>query len=157
MADAVALGAAGAAPAPDEKPSYREVLRDPNIAILATSRAAGKLALATVSYGSMVYLARQDASQFAISLVSAATYVAPLFFGLQGGTLSDSLSKRIALVAGFVAQAATVFLIPILFGTGVFDLVLIMFLSSPLMQLVTPSLKSSGAIVASSAQLAPTS
>jgi MFS family permease len=157
MADAIALGAAAAAPAPDEKPSYREVLRDRNIAILATSRAAGKLALATVSYGSMVYLARQDASQFAISLVSAATYVAPLFFGLQGGTLSDSLSKRIALIGGFVAQAATVFLIPILFGTGVFDLVLIMFLSSALMQVVTPSLKSAVAIVASPAQLATTS
>jgi MFS family permease len=156
MGEAIAAGA-GAVPEAEERPSYREILRDKDVAILATSRAAGKLALATVSYGAMVYLARQGATQFQISLVSAATYVAPLFFGLQGGTLADSLSKRLALIGGFAAQAATVFLIPIIFGTGVWELVLIMFLSSALMQVVTPSLKSAVALVASPAQLATTS
>src|SRR5215211_5182989 len=156
MGEAIAIGAA-AVPAPDEKPSYREVLKDRDVAILATSRAAGKLALATVSYGSMVFLAEEGASQLAISIVASATYVAPLFFGLQGGTLADSLSKRIALIGGFIAQAATVFLIPIIFGTGVWELVIIMFLSSALMQIVTPSLKSAVALVATPAQLATTS
>jgi MFS family permease len=156
MGEAIAVGGT-AAPVPSEKPSYREVLKDRDIAILSLSRAAGKLAGAVVSYGSMVYLAREDASQFAISLVSAAGYVAPLFFGLQGGTLADSLSKRLALIGGFVAQAATVFLIPILFGTDVWELVVIMFLASLLNQVITPSLKSAVALVASPAQLATTS
>jgi MFS family permease len=157
MADAAAIGAADITPTPVDKPSYREVMKNRNVNILALSRAASKLALATVSYGSMVYLARQGASQFAISLVSAATYLAPLLLGLQGGTLSDSLSKRIALIAGFIAQAAVVILIPIFFGTNTIELVLIMFLSSALMQVVTPSLKSAVAIVASPGQLATTS
>src|SRR4051812_31384033 len=157
MADAAALGAAGEVLAESHKPSYREVMQNNNVKILAISRAASKLALSTVSYGAMVYLARQGASQFSISLVSAATYLAPLIFGLQGGTLSDSLSKRLALVAGFIAQAAVVILIPIIFGTDVWELVLIMFLSSALMQVVTPSLKSAVAVVSSPGQLATTS
>ncbi len=111
MADAIALGAA-AAPAPDERPSYREVLKDRNIAILATSRAAGKLALATVSDGSMVYLARQDASQFAISLVvalfEATNTLLPLAAVLVLGLISNFTGPKIVfiiappVVVGFV-------------------------------------------------------
>jgi MFS family permease len=157
MGEAIAADAAGAVPAPEETPSYREVLKDANVAILSLSRASGKLAGAIVSYGAMVYLAREGASQFQISLVAAAGYVAPLFFGLQGGTLADSLSKRIALIGGFIAQAATVFLIPIFFGTDVWDLVVIMFMASLLNQVISPSLKSAVALVASPAQLATTS
>ena len=75
--------------------------------------------MAVVSYGAMVYLAEEGATQFQISLVAASTYAAALMFGIQGGTLSDTLSKRIALVFGYVIQALLCLLIPIFWGTDV--------------------------------------
>ncbi|MEZ4499950.1 MAG: hypothetical protein R2839_07675 [Thermomicrobiales bacterium] len=93
------------APLAEDKPNFRTALKLPSVSILATSRAASKLATAIVSYGAMVYLAIQGATQLQISLVSASTYAAALAFGIQGGSLSDSLSKRLALATGYLAQA----------------------------------------------------
>ncbi len=143
--------------APDEEPSFRAALKLHGVSILAASRAASKLAMAVVSYGAMVYLAEEGASQLQISLVAASTYAAALFFGIQGGTLSDSLSKRIALIVGYIAQAALCILIPIFWGTEVGALMLIMFLTSAINQIVTPSIKSATALVATPAQLATVS
>ena len=56
----------------DAAVGYGTVLRNPNVRVLAASRAAGKMAMATISYGAMVHLARLDASQMQISLVGAA-------------------------------------------------------------------------------------
>jgi MFS family permease len=143
--------------APEEKPSFRAALKLPGVSILAASRAASKLAMAVVSYGAMVYLAEEGASQLQISLVAASTYAAALFFGIQGGTLSDSLSKRVALIVGYLAQATLCILIPILWGTDVGMLMLIMFLTSAVNQVVTPSIKSATSLVATPAQLATVS
>jgi MFS family permease len=140
-----------------EKPSFRAALKLPSVSILASSRAASKLAMAVVSYGAMVYLAQQGATQFQISLVAASSYAAALAFGTQGGTLSDSLSKRIALVVGYVAQAALCILVPVFWGTSVGALMFIMFLTSALNQIVTPSIKSATALVSTPAQLATVS
>jgi MFS family permease len=145
------------AAAEPEKPSFRTALKLPNVSILATSRAASKLAMAVVSYGAMVYLATQGASQLQISLVAASSYAAALVFGIQGGTLSDSLSKRIALVVGYIAQAALCILVPIFWGTDVGALMFIMFLTSALNQIITPSIKSATALVSTPAQLATVS
>jgi MFS family permease len=141
----------------DEQPSFRVALKQTNVRILATSRAASKLAMAVVSYGAMVYLADQNASQFQISIVAGSTYAAALLFGIQGGSLSDSLSKRIGLVVGYVAQALLCFLVPIFWGTTVGALMFIMFMTSALNQIVTPSIKSATALVTSPAQLATVS
>lgn len=140
-----------------EKPSFRAALKLPGVGILATSRAASKLAMAVVSYGSMVYLATQGASQLQISLVAASSYAAALFFGIQGGSLTDSLSKRIALIIGYLLQAALCILIPIFWGTEVGALMLIMFLTSAINQIVTPSIKSATALVSTPSQLATVS
>lgn len=105
----------------------------------------------------MVYLATQGASQFQISLVASSTYLAALLFGLQGGSLADTLSKRVAILLGYIGQAAVCILVPILFGTDVLELMFIMFMSSALMQLISPSLKASVALVASPGQLATVS
>ena len=128
-----------------EQPSFREALKQKNVRILAASRGASKLAMAVVSYGAMVYLAQEGATQFQISLVAASTYAAALMFGIQGGTLSDTLSKRIALVFGYVIQALLCILIPIFWGTDVARLMLIMFMTSAINQIVTPSIKSATA------------
>lgn len=140
-----------------EQPSFREALKQKNVRILAASRGASKLAMAVVSYGAMVYLAQEGATQFQISLVAASTYAAALMFGIQGGTLSDTLSKRIALVFGYVVQALLCILIPIFWGTDVAQLMLIMFMTSAINQIVTPSIKSATALVTTPAQLATVS
>lgn len=135
-------------------PSFRTVLKDRDVQILIGARASSKLAQSTVSYGSMVYLAASGARQWEISLVAAASYLAAVLFGLQGGSLSDSLSKRVAIIAGYVGLGGLCFAVPIFLGTGVRDLMLLTFLSSIVMQLVTPSLKAAVALVATPAAMA---
>jgi MFS family permease len=105
----------------------------------------------------MVYLATQGASQLQVSVVAASTYAAALMFGIQGGSLSDSLSKRIALVLGYLAQAALCLLVPYFWGTDVGALLFIMFLASAINQVVTPSFKSAIALVATPEQMATVS
>lgn len=137
--------------------SYGTVLRVRNVRILAASRATSKMAMATISYGSMVYLARLDASQLQIALVSASSYVAALLFGFQGGTAADSISKRFAVAGGHALLATICILTPSLLGTTVGSLMLLMFLSSLIMQIVSPGLKAATALVATPAELATTS
>jgi MFS family permease len=136
---------------------YRTVLRHREVRVLAASRAANKMAMSTVSYGAMVHLGQVGATQFQISLVSASSYLAALLFGVQGGTVADSLSKRIALAAGQGIMAGLCFVIPSLLGTSAGDLMLLLFLSSLMMQVVSPGLKATVAIVATQRELAVTS
>src|SRR4051812_16690765 len=145
-----------ATPAPpvEEVASFRSVLKQRPVRILAFSRATSKLAQSTVAYGAMVYLASAGANQLQISLVAASTYLAALLFGLQGGTLADSLSKRVAIITGYVGLALLCLLVPLVVGTGVTQLVFIMFMSSALMQIVTPSLKSAVALVSTPSEMA---
>jgi hypothetical protein len=93
--------------------SYGTVIKQADVRVLAVSRAALKLGLATHSYGVMVHLARLDASQLQISIVGATSYVAALLFGAQGGLLSDTTAKRSAIAAGCLAQGVLCFLIPV--------------------------------------------
>jgi len=129
----------------------------PAVRILATSRASSKLAQSTVSYGAMVYLAAAGGNQLQVSLVAASTYVSALLFGLQGGTLADFFSKRMAIVAGYVALASLCIFIPVFFGTSVTQLMVIIFISSALMQVVSPSLKSAISLVSSPQEMATVS
>jgi MFS family permease len=139
---------------PDEKIGFLESLKRPTIRTLTFSRGFNKLAGATVSYGAMVALAAAGASQFEISLVSASGYLSAVLFGLQGGLLSDTLSKRRAILSGYLFLAALCFTVPLLFGIGVYQLMTIMFLSSAINQVISPSLKAAVALVATPAQLA---
>jgi MFS family permease len=113
--------------------------------------------MSTMSYGAMVHLGQIGATQLQISLVSASSYVAALLFGVQGGTVADSLSKRVALAAGQGMMAALCFAIPSFLGTNAGDLMLLMFLGSMIMQVVSPGLKAAVALVATPSELAATS
>jgi Na+/melibiose symporter-like transporter len=61
--------------------------------------------------------------------------------------LVDSLSKRMAIASGYVAIGLMYLSLPLLFGAGVGQLLVVMFLSSAVMQIVSPSLKSAVALV----------
>lgn len=148
------LAAPDIATLPDEKIGFLESLKRPSIRTLTLTRGASRLAGSTVSYGAMVALAANGGSQLQVSLVSASTYLSAVLFGMQGGLLSDSLSKRRAILGGYLFLAALCFVIPVFFGIGVFQLMTIMFLSSAINQVISPSLKAAVALVATPAQLA---
>ena len=88
------MSAADIAALPDVRIGFLESLKRPTIRTLTLSRGASRLASTTVSYGAMVALAATGSEQWQISLVSASTYLSAVLFGLQGGLLSDTLSKR---------------------------------------------------------------
>lgn len=109
-----------------------------------------------MSYGIMVFLAAGGASQLEISFAKAAAFLAALLFGLQGGMLADSRPKRQILLAGFVLLGAVSLVVPFILGTNGGDLLVIIFLSSAINQVVSPGLKSIVAIVSTSAEMATT-
>ncbi len=137
-------------------PSYREVLQHQPVKTLSISRFAAKMAASTLTYGVMVYLAREGASQFQISMASSASFLAALLFGMQGGAIADTVPKQRTLMLAFLVQAAICFTIPVVFGTGVAELLLLIFVASALAQVITPGLKSAVALVATPEEVATT-
>ncbi|MGB3330962.1 MAG: MFS transporter, partial [Thermomicrobiales bacterium] len=130
------------------------MINDPGIQELLIARVASKLGLATLSYGGMVYLARQGANEFQVVLVGSAGYIASLIFGLQGGVLADVMSKRTALALGLFLQAAACFLIPWIWGTSLISLITLVFVISAISQLTGPAMKSAVRLVTSAARVA---
>ena len=143
--------------APDAAPTYKSVIGHVPVRIVALSRFLSRMAGQVMSYGIMVFLAVEGASQLEISVAKSAAFVAALLFGLQGGMLADSRPKRQILLVGFVALAAVCFLTPFLLGTSSGDLLFIIFVASAINQVVGPGLKSIVAIVSTPAELATTS
>jgi MFS family permease len=152
----MAESAARSVPVEERPPSYREVLKFPQIRVLAISRFTAKMAASTLSYGVMVYLADQGASQFEISLAGSASFLAALLFGLQGGTLADTSSKRRILFLCYFVLSILCLVTPTLFGTDTRDLLVLIFVSSALSQVISPGVKSAVAVVSTPAQLATT-
>ncbi len=153
MTEAASPAPVGRSPAPL---SYRAVLKHSEVQILAASRFAAKMAGSTLSYGIMVFLAAAGASQLEISAASSASYLAALLFGLQGGTLADTAPKRRILAFGFVIQALLCLVLPVLFGTEIAPMLVLIFLTSAITQVVSPGLKSIVAVVSSPAEVATT-
>jgi MFS family permease len=144
-------------PADDPAPNYRSVLRHTPVRIVALSRFLSRMGAQIMTYGIMVFLAAAGASQFEISVANSAGFLAALLFGLQGGMLADSRPKRQILLVGFAALGAVCLLTPWLLGTSDLDLLVVIFVSSAISQVVTPGLKSIVAIVSTPAELATTS
>jgi MFS family permease len=139
---------------PEKDASFLSVFKNRDVRSLALSRASAKLSLSVIAYGSMVYLAANGGSQLEISLVSASTYLSAVLFGVQGGALADSLSKRLAIASGYIVLAIISILVPLFVGTGVVELIAMMFIASALMQIISPSLKAVVAIVSSPNEMA---
>ena len=130
------------------------MLKDNRVQTLIFAINVQKLGIATLSYGGMIYLASTGASQLQVSLVGVTGFIAELLFGLQGGRLTDAMSKRTAMIIGYLAQAALCFIVPIFFGTDVVDLVFLAFMASILATVMAPAIKSTVALVSTPAALA---
>jgi MFS family permease len=138
----------------EEAALRQRVLRNPGVRALVVSRFASVLGIATLSYGAMIYLATIGAPQFAISLMGATGYVAALAFGIGGGTLSETMSKRRAMVTAYALQAAACFIVPTVWGASIPSLLVLIFLIASLGQIVTPAVKAATALVTTAAQVA---
>lgn len=134
-----------------------KLLRRTDVQILLLSRMATMLGLATLSYGAMVFLAQEGASQIQISLMGVSRNAAALLFGLGGGLMADAMSKRGALVASYSIQAAVCLFVPLLFGTSLPTLFAVIVLAAVLGQLTVPAIKSAVALVAAPADVATVS
>ncbi|MCA9862101.1 MAG: hypothetical protein KC432_03745, partial [Thermomicrobiales bacterium] len=119
-----------------EKPNLRGIMRDSGVRALLVSRFATMLGIATLSYGLMVYLATAGASQATVSLIGGMRFFAALLFGIAGGVITESMSKRGAMVSAYALQAAICFILPILWGTSLPALVVLVFVISALAQVV---------------------
>jgi predicted MFS family arabinose efflux permease len=146
--------AADLAIAAEEKALRQQVLRNPGVRALIVSRFASVLGITTLSYGVMIYLATVGAPQFVISLMGATGYVAALSFGIGGGTLSEEMLKRRAMVTAYALQAAACFIVPTVLGASIPSLLFLIFLVASLGQIVTPAVKAATALVTTAAQVA---
>ncbi|HQZ90128.1 MAG TPA: MFS transporter [Thermomicrobiales bacterium] len=138
----------------DKPVPYRTILRRRNVRLLAGSRFTSRMAQTTLSYGAMVHLGQAGASQLGVSLVGSVSYIAPLFFGVQGGAAADTMSKRVALAFGFGMQALLCLLSAVFLTTTVGSLMFLMFMTSLLMVIVIPSMKAAVAIVSTPSEMA---
>jgi MFS family permease len=153
--DAVVVAAAdGPEAAASEQELRTQVMRDPAVRALIVSRLASVLGIATLSYGAMIYLADIGAPQLSISLMGASRYLAALLFGIGGGALADAMSKRTAMVTAYALQAAACFIIPTVWGTSQLSLLVLIFVTAMLGQIVTPAVKAATALVTTAAQVA---
>ena len=137
-----------------DKPSFRDVLQDGGVRALLSSRFATMLAIATLSYGLMVYLATAGASQNVVSLVGGMRFFAAMLFGIAGGVITESMSKRGAMVSAYALQATACFVLPVIWGTSLPALVVLVFVISALAQVVAPAVKAATALVSTPAQVA---
>ena len=68
-----------------------------------------------VFYGALVTVAI-NGTPFQATLIGAAKVLPGAVLGLLGGAVADALPRRIALVLGYVGQAALCIVMPLLFG-----------------------------------------
>ena len=129
-------------------------LVDPNVHVLLLSQLLSQAGRTTLSYGAMVWIARTGGTQLQVSMLTASGALAALLFGLQGGQVADSLTKRVALALSYALQAALCALVPHFFGTTAGTLVALIFAVSLLTQVTSPAGKAAVAVVASVPALA---
>src|SRR5215218_10403715 len=130
------------------------VLKDHRVQTLIYAKNVQKLGIATLSYGASIYLAQNGASQIQVTLVAVTGYVAALLFGAQGGMVVDAVAKRTAMALGYALMAALCFVVPIVFGTDVVDLIFLAFMVSVIATVTSPAIKATVAVVATPAAMA---
>lgn len=130
-----------------------EVLRDPNAQVLMVSRALSLAGMSALTYGAMVYAASAGGTQLDVSILSVSGSVAGLAFGLRGGIIADSASKRVALGLSYAVQALLCIVAAIAFDGRIAALLLLIFAVSLLGQITSPAQKAAAAVVATASDV----
>jgi hypothetical protein len=121
---------------------------------LLASRFLSDAAQQSLSFGALVAVARGGGSSLEVSLVGVAALSPPALFGLYGGELADTLPKRVALAGAYALQAALCLSIPVLFGTELGVVIVLVFAVNTLGQVSGPTEPAAVPLVATEAELA---
>ncbi len=107
-----------------------------------------------IRYGALIAVVSSGGSAFDAALIAVVSLIPPTLLGLYGGAVADAMPKRVALAMVYSLDAALCFIIPILFGTDMGALMLLLFAVNVLGQVSGPTEQSFTPLVASQAQLA---
>ena len=133
------------------EPSIARSLRFQQVLASRFLSDAGQQALA---YAALVAVVRSGGSALEAALVGVAALVPPMALGLYGGAVAVALPKRVALAATYNLQALLCFIVPSTVGTGLPELILLIFAVNTLGQVSGPTESSILPLVASDAELA---
>ncbi|HKZ51491.1 MAG TPA: MFS transporter, partial [Dehalococcoidia bacterium] len=128
--------------------------RDPRFEHILVSRFLSDAGQQALAYGALIAVVRDGGSAFQVALVGIAALIPPALLGLYGGTIADSLPKRVALAMVYNLQALLCFLAPTFLGTGLPAILALIFAVNALGQVSGPSESSVLPLIASEAQLA---
>ncbi len=121
---------------------------------LLASRFLSDMAQQALLFGVLVAITRHGASSFQVAVVGIAALIPPATLGLYGGMAADALPKRVALVGTYGFQAALCFLVPLVLGTSIFDVMLLILAVNALGQISGPAELSALPLVANDKELA---
>ncbi|HKZ51516.1 MAG TPA: MFS transporter, partial [Dehalococcoidia bacterium] len=128
--------------------------REPRFEQILASRFLSDAGQQALAYGALVAVVRAGGSAFDAALIGVAMLVPSALFGLHGGAVADALPKRLALAAAYNLQALLCFVVPLILGTGLPYLLLLVFAVNTLAQVSTPTESAVLPLVASQAELA---
>lgn len=130
------------------------IARDLRFQQVVASRFFSDAGQQAVAYGALIAVVRGGGSAFEAALVGVAAVLPPALFGLYGGAIADTLPSRFALAIVYNLQALLCVLTPVLFGTDLAAVLLLLFAINALGQVSGPTESSVIPLVASTGQLA---
>jgi len=125
------------------------------VQVVALSLFLSQMARQTIAYGIMVFLAAAGASSSSVA-GKRATYLAALLFGLHGRAGGRFPAEAPDPHGGFFHPGGALFRHAVFIGT-MWALLLLIFLTSAIGQIIIPGMQSIVAIVATPAELATAS
>ena len=121
---------------------------------LLASRFLSDVALQALLYSVLIDRARSGGGAVDAALVGVAFLLPGVVLGMYGGAVADALPKRAALAGAYVTMGVLAFLIPGLFGTELFPLLIVLFAVRVAYQVSQPSEASTVPLVATEDELA---
>ncbi len=119
--------------------SEASIGRTPRFQHLMVSRFFSDAAQESLTYGALVAVVQRGGSAAEVALVGVARLLPPALFGLYGGAVADATLKRVALGLGYALQALLCFVVPAFFGTGLLEVMFLLFAVHTLGQLSGPA------------------
>ena len=121
---------------------------------LLASRFLSDAGQQSLAFGALISVTRGGASSFEVALVGATVLAPPAVLGLYGGAVADAVPKRVALAGVYSLQALLCFLVPIVLGTQLFDVLFLLLAVNSLGQVSGPTESAVLPLVASKEELA---
>ncbi len=131
-----------------------EVARNLRFQHLLASRFFSDMGQQSLAFGALIAVARGGGSSMEMALVGIVALIPPATLGLYGGAIADSLPQRVALAGVYTMQALMCFAVPTFFGTGLAEVLVLIFVVNTLGQVSGPTESSVLPLVATEEELA---